>query len=90
MEKNAAAGRTPSSLPVSTPPPANLNVSSPELTPLSPVHSNAFHDLKSVNMKPDPTNFNLPPLYTEDNRTARGLSSENSERLVTGGNLFLF
>ncbi|KAK8296374.1 hypothetical protein V6Z11_D05G118200 [Gossypium hirsutum] len=36
MEKNAAAGRTPSSVPMSTPPPASLSSSSPEFGPLSP------------------------------------------------------
>lgn len=45
MEKNAAAGRTPSSLPVSTPPPLSQNVTSPKIAPLSPV--------KTVNLKPD-------------------------------------
>ncbi|CAN6462652.1 unnamed protein product [Victoria cruziana] len=39
MENNAAAGRTPSSLPISTPPPVSLMHSSPKLAPLSPVHA---------------------------------------------------
>ncbi|XP_031503341.1 protein MOR1 isoform X2 [Nymphaea colorata] len=39
MESNAAAGRTPSSLPISTPPPVSLMHSSPKLAPLSPVHA---------------------------------------------------
>jgi cytoskeleton-associated protein 5 len=47
MEKNAAAGRMPSSLPMSTPPPpASLNISSPDLTPISIVNSNLFGDAK--------------------------------------------
>ncbi|KAJ8758746.1 hypothetical protein K2173_000467 [Erythroxylum novogranatense] len=83
MEKNAAAGRTPSSLPISTPPPSALSASSPEFAPLSPVHANSLNDSKSVNMKTEPTNFHLPPSYTEDIRasniiTSRGLISENS------------
>ncbi|KAG6649509.1 hypothetical protein I3843_07G212500 [Carya illinoinensis] len=95
MEKNAAAGRTPSSLPMPTPPPAALTVSSPEFAPLSPLHTNALNDGKALNVKSDPTNFNLPPAYAEDNRvidplTYRGFTSENSlgdqrnERFVTG------
>lgn len=82
MEKNAAAGRTPSSLPMPTPPPAALGVSSPEFAPLSPVHTNSLNDAKALNVKSEPTNFNLPPSYTEENRvgnviTSRGLASEN-------------
>ncbi|XP_044495170.1 protein MOR1 isoform X2 [Mangifera indica] len=82
MEKNAAAGRTPSSLPMSTPPPSSLSGSSPEFAPLSPVHTNALNDAKSMNVKSEPTSFNLPPSYTEDNRinnviASKGLASEN-------------
>ncbi|KAL5730206.1 Protein MICROTUBULE ORGANIZATION 1 [Ranunculus cassubicifolius] len=44
MEKNAAAGRTPSSVPMSTPPPVALNVSSPKFAPMSPVHTNSLND----------------------------------------------
>ncbi|PON60374.1 Coatomer beta subunit [Parasponia andersonii] len=83
MEKNAAAGRTPSSLPLSTPPPSALSLSSPDFTPLSPVHTNSLNDAKSLNVKSDLTNFNLPPSYTEDGRAnstiaSRGLTVENS------------
>ncbi|XP_077250058.1 protein MOR1-like isoform X3 [Tasmannia lanceolata] len=60
MEKNAAAGRTPSSLPMSTPPPSALSHSSPKFAPLSPVLT------KSVNVKPQLTYSNLPSTYTED------------------------
>ncbi|OMO82735.1 Armadillo-like helical [Corchorus olitorius] len=95
MEKNAAAGRTPSSLPMSTPPPASLSTSSPEFAPLSPVHTNSSNDSKSLNVKSDPTNFSLPPSYTEDHRAAnalntRVLGSENAladqrnERVISG------
>lgn len=99
MEKNAAAGRTPSSLPMSTPPPVALTISSPDFAPLSPVHTNALNDAKSLNVKSDPTNFNLPLSYTEDSRainaltSSRGFTSENSlgdqrnERFIPGGNL---
>lgn len=100
MEKNAAAGRTPSSLPLSTPPPAALTGSSPEFAPLSPLHTNALNDAKALNVKSDPTNFNLPPSNTEDNRvidalTSRGFTSENTlgdqrnERFVAGGKSML-
>lgn len=100
MEKNAAAGRTPSSMPMSTPPPSALSLSSPEFTPLSPVHTNSLNDAKSLNVKSDLTNFNLPPSYTEDGRAisaipSRALTVENSlvdqrnERYLSGGNLFV-
>ncbi|CAI0393666.1 unnamed protein product [Linum tenue] len=50
MEKNAAAGRTPSITPMSTPPPSALiNVSSPDFAPLSPVQTNSLGgDVKSL------------------------------------------
>ena len=99
MEKNAAAGRTPSSLPISTPPPASLTVSSPEFTPLSPVHMNSLIDSKSLSAKSEPTNLNLPS-YTEDNRAGNAintrvlapenaLSDQRNERFISGGNLLL-
>ncbi|XP_042428595.1 protein MOR1-like [Zingiber officinale] len=56
MEKNAAAGRTPSSLPIATPPPL-ATISSPKFGPLSPVHT------KSVNAKAESMN---PSAYTDD------------------------
>jgi cytoskeleton-associated protein 5 len=42
MEKNAAAGKTPSSLPLSTPPPI-ASIPSPKFAP-SPVHTKAVDD----------------------------------------------
>ncbi|XP_038695975.1 protein MOR1-like [Tripterygium wilfordii] len=76
MEKNAAAGRTPSSVPMSTPPPSALNASSPDFAPLSPVQTNSLNDAKPFNMKSEPT-------YAEDNRAnnaiaSRGIDLENS------------
>ncbi|KAE8656892.1 Protein MOR1 [Hibiscus syriacus] len=97
MEKNAAAGRTPSSVPMATPPPASLNASSPEFAPLSPVQTNSLNDSKSLGAKPEPTNFNLQPSYPEDNggsgnaiNTARvrdpenALADQRNERLMSG------
>ncbi|KAL8192496.1 hypothetical protein R6Q57_027681 [Mikania cordata] len=81
MEKNAAAGRTPSSVPMPTPPPSALNLSSPKFGPLSPVHTNSLNDGKSVNTKIDPSNFSLPPSYVEDVMASRGpipLQSEDN------------
>ncbi|GLT64425.1 hypothetical protein SLA2020_369220 [Shorea laevis] len=82
---------------MSTPPPVASTISSPDFAPLSPVHTNALNDAKSLNVKSDPTNFNLPPSYTEDSRavnaltSSRGFTSENSfggdqrnERFITG------
>nr|KYP53049.1 Cytoskeleton-associated protein 5 [Cajanus cajan] len=94
MEKNAAAGRTPSSLPMPTPPPASLNISSPDFAPLSPVNANPLSDAK-LNVKPDPTNFNLPPSYHEENRAVNAINSralnsdytlgdQRNDRFMTG------
>lgn len=96
MERNAAAGRTPSSLPLSTPPPASMN-SSPDFAPLSPVHTNSLTEAKSLNVKPEPTNFTLPPSYTEDNRivTSRGptpdysLGDQRNDKYISGGKMLL-
>lgn len=84
MEKNAAAGRTPSSVPLATPPPAALNLSSPKFGPLSPVNTNPLGDAKSINTKVEPTSFSLPPSFMEDDRTAapalsRGPMHDQSE-----------
>ncbi|KAK4759750.1 hypothetical protein SAY87_022881 [Trapa incisa] len=68
MEKNTAAGRTPLSLSMATPPPAALNFSSPKIAPLSPVQTNPSADTKLINSKPDPTSFSLPPSYAETDR----------------------
>nr|GMD09039.1 Protein MOR1 [Ipomoea batatas] len=76
MEKNAAAGRTPSSVPISTPPPAVLNVSSPKFSPVFPVNTNPLGDSKSINSKSEPTNFSLPPSYAEERTNNVVLSSE--------------
>ncbi|KAG6581502.1 Protein MOR1, partial [Cucurbita argyrosperma subsp. sororia] len=91
MERNAAAGRTPSSLPLSTPPPASLT-SSPDFAPMSPVHTNPLTEAKSLNVKPEPANFTLPPSYTEDNRiiTSRGptpdysLGDQRNDKYISG------
>lgn len=76
MEKNAAAGKTPSSVPMPTPPPTSLNLSSPKFAPLSPVHTNQLNDAKSTNTKLEPTNFSLPPSYAEDGRVVMSDQSE--------------
>ncbi|KAJ9565978.1 hypothetical protein OSB04_001944 [Centaurea solstitialis] len=75
MARNAAAGRTPSSVPMPTPPPSALDLSSPRFAPLSPVHTNSLNDEKSVNTKAEPTNFSLPPSYAEDDRMGNVMAS---------------
>ncbi|CAA3011554.1 MOR1 isoform X1 [Olea europaea subsp. europaea] len=94
MEKNAAAGRTPSSVPLSTPPPVALDLS-PKYGPVSPVNTN---DSRNLNAKVEPTNFSLPPSYAEEDRatntiSARGpfsdglqqnLGEQRSDRLLSG------
>ncbi|RRT66468.1 hypothetical protein B296_00027907 [Ensete ventricosum] len=59
MEKNAAAGRTPSSLPMSTPPPL-ANLTSPKFGALSPVCT------KSLSAKSESINSNVAVPYAED------------------------
>ncbi|RWW13448.1 hypothetical protein GW17_00022821 [Ensete ventricosum] len=59
MEKNAAAGRTPSSLPMSTPPPL-ANLTSPKFGALSPVRT------KSLSAKSESINSNVAVAYAED------------------------
>lgn len=80
MEKNAAAGRTPSSVPMPTPPPASLT--SPKFAPLSPVHTNSLNEGKMVNAKPEPTNFSLPPSYTDEDHHNYG--DQRNDRFPTG------
>ncbi|GAB4826923.1 Protein MICROTUBULE ORGANIZATION 1 [Ancistrocladus abbreviatus] len=84
MEKNAAAGRTPTNVPLATPPPAAITLSSPKLAPLSPVNTNSLNDTRPQNARLEPTHFNLLPAYSEeDNRMgiafSRGLSSDQME-----------
>ncbi|RZC65417.1 hypothetical protein C5167_009104 [Papaver somniferum] len=77
MEKNAAAGRTPSSVPMSTPPPVALNLSSPKYAPLSPLHTQSVNESKSLNVRQD----SLPPPHIEDVRAGnlRSTISDPSE-----------
>ncbi|KAM7525117.1 hypothetical protein LguiA_015019 [Lonicera macranthoides] len=74
MEKNAAAGRT-TSVPMPTPPPAALNLSSPKFAPMSPEHTNPLNEAKSVNTQLEPTNFSLPPSCTEGDMTVNAVTS---------------
>ncbi|KAI0519378.1 hypothetical protein KFK09_006824 [Dendrobium nobile] len=71
MEKNAAAGRMPSSLPISTPPPLSMNASSPKFGAVSPVHT------KSIGVKPD-NNSGLPVSYSEDDVAAAGTTFKSN------------
>ncbi|GFQ07256.1 protein mor1 [Phtheirospermum japonicum] len=78
MERNAAAGRTPSSVPLPTPPPAALNLS-PRFGPLSPVNNaNPLNDSRNMNPRSDPSNFTLPPSYAENDHHVNALSSKVS------------
>ncbi|XP_073101212.1 protein MOR1-like [Elaeis guineensis] len=83
MEKNAAAGRTPSSLPMSTPPPLAI-APSPKFAPLSPVHT------KSLNVKTESMNSNVAVSYSEDDAvggttTLRGQNDSYDFRSQLGG-----
>ncbi|KAF5193151.1 Mor1 [Thalictrum thalictroides] len=74
MEKNAAAGRTPSSVPMSTPPPVALNVSSPKFAPMSPVHTNSVNDTKLQNTRLEPVNSNMHSVQNDDDRVSNAIS----------------
>ncbi|KAG6392223.1 hypothetical protein SASPL_146436 [Salvia splendens] len=65
MEKNAAEGRTPSSVPLSTPPPATLNLS-PRYGAVPPVNADSLNDPRNMNAGGEPPNFSLPPSFAED------------------------
>ncbi|XP_038980798.1 protein MOR1-like isoform X4 [Phoenix dactylifera] len=94
MEKNAAAGRTPSSLPMSTPPPL-ATIPSPKFAPLSPVRT------KSLNVKTENIN-SVAVSYSEDvavgtTASLRGqsdssdirsqLGDDRNDRFPSGGTL---
>ncbi|VVB02220.1 unnamed protein product [Arabis nemorensis] len=57
VEKNAAAGRTPSSLPLSTPPPSSLALPSPDIPSFTPLDAKPLMNPKS-------------DLYTDDIRAS--------------------
>ncbi|GER36495.1 microtubule organiziation 1 family protein [Striga asiatica] len=81
MERNAAAGRTHASVPLPTPPPAALNLS-PRYGPLSPVNnSNPLTDSRNMNTRVEPTNFSLPPSYTENDAVTSKVSSYDQSGL---------
>ncbi|KAK6149887.1 hypothetical protein DH2020_017412 [Rehmannia glutinosa] len=79
MERNAAAGRTPSSVPLPTPPPAALNLS-PRYGALSPVNNaNPLNDSRNTNPRAEPTNFSLPPSsYAENDQHVNAISPKVS------------
>ncbi|KAL3851295.1 hypothetical protein ACJIZ3_013177 [Penstemon smallii] len=84
MERNAAAGRTPSSVPLPTPPPSALNLS-PKYGPLSPVNTNPLNDSRNM-PRAEPTNFTLPPSYAEDDHPGlhSGVEESRNDRLPSG------
>lgn len=93
MEKNVAAGKTPSSLPMSTPPPVALQVS----PKLSPVHTKS-----SLNSKPELGRSDMQSSFPEDNDVGpvslRSMSNHSdirhpgedwNDRYSSGGTLYL-
>lgn len=90
MEKNAASGRTPSSLPLSIPPLA-LNSASPKFGPLSPVQKN------SMTVNTDNVTSDFPGAIIEDDvsrvaHSFRGakITEEQNDRYTSGGFQFFF
>lgn len=75
VEKNAAAGRTPSSLPLSTPPPI-ASIPSPKFAP-SPVHT------KSVSSKTDCNEED--PFRVQGDSDFRLQSDQQTDRFQTSG-----
>ncbi|THU43931.1 hypothetical protein C4D60_Mb02t02050 [Musa balbisiana] len=74
MEKNAVAGRTPSSLPMSTPPPI-ATLPSPKFGPLSPVHT------KSINAKNESIHPNVAASYVDNDAVGSTASLRDEMRL---------
>eukprot|EP01018_Ginkgo_biloba_P025074 Gb_07660 [translate_table: standard] len=79
MEKNAAAGRTPSSMPISTPPPVSPSLSSPKFAPPSPLNGKlhtARLDNTSSNLRSSPENADndVPLSGTTDQSDLKKLS----------------
>ncbi|XP_051126055.1 protein MOR1 [Andrographis paniculata] len=73
MERNAAAGKTPTSVPLSTPPPVALNLS-PRQGPLSPVNTNQLNDSRNPSARAEPTSFSLPPSYSDDDKHGNAIA----------------
>ncbi|ERN19282.1 hypothetical protein AMTR_s00069p00019330 [Amborella trichopoda] len=65
MGRNTAAGRTPSSMRMSTPLPVAINLSSPKLAPMSPVHLKQQHNV----MKPHELTNNSLVVEVDDAAT---------------------
>ncbi|KAK9152687.1 hypothetical protein Sjap_000167 [Stephania japonica] len=84
MEKNAAAGRTPSSVPLATPPPSALTLPSPKSAPMSPVH-NSLNDAKSQSMRLEHITTNFQGLHAEDDRVDE--RNDRFQSVVTSGTL---
>jgi cytoskeleton-associated protein 5 len=83
MEKNAAAGRV-TSVAMPTPPPAALNISSPNFGAMSPVRTtNPLNEAKSVNQM-EPTNISLPPSSCTEavSVSLRGPTSDQLQHFV--------
>ena len=94
MEKNAAAGRTPLSVPTSTPPPLTL-LGAPRTAPPSPLHATY------LSTKPmDSANLNSSLSFTENHRSSIGAPHEiiagelkpqlGEERNIPAGKSILF
>ncbi|VFQ78444.1 unnamed protein product [Cuscuta campestris] len=82
MENNAAAGRTPSSVPVPTPPPSTMELSFPKFgAPSLPVNRNIINDTNAVSSKMEPAHFSLPPSYAEDERSSNTVLSTRGSAL---------
>ncbi|KAK9131718.1 hypothetical protein Scep_011246 [Stephania cephalantha] len=84
MEKNAAAGRTPSSVPLATPPPSALTLPSPKSAPMSPVH-NSLNDAKPQSIRLEHITANFQGLHAEDDRVDE--RNDRFQSVVTSGTL---
>ncbi|KAF6163136.1 hypothetical protein GIB67_025000 [Kingdonia uniflora] len=74
MEKNAASGRTVSSLPLATPPP--IAVSSPNLAPLSPIRSKSLNETIQSRGLEEPT--------FDQSQLGQRMLDERNERYPSG------
>ncbi|XP_057847026.2 protein MOR1 isoform X2 [Cryptomeria japonica] len=97
VERNAAAGRTHSSMPISTPPPVSSNLSSPKLPPPSPLNPKfqlARLENTHSNLRPFPDNVDSnggPPSGTPDQSDIKKLphlrsrEERNENNAMSGG-----
>ena len=92
MEKNAAAGRTPSSLPLSTPPPSSLALPSPDIPSLdvkplmNPKSDSYTEEIRGSNINPGTLDAIRERMRTMQLATSGSLESVSKPLMPTNDN----